>query len=111
MKIKYKGITIVEGVVHANDFWSRLSGYMFRSHPHVPGIMFEPCNAIHTSFMNFHLDLVFLSADNKIIKIVKDLKPWRHTWFYFDAKKTLELPAGLLPPELKEGEVLEVEHV
>lgn len=111
VNILYQGKVIASGIVLADNFWTRLSGYMFRSAPHVPGILFEPGAGMHTSFMKFDLDLVFLSKENKIVKVVWKMKPWRHTWFYFNAKRTLEMPTGVLPPILKEGDVLEVVHV
>lgn len=109
--IKYKGKIISEDVALADNAWLRLSGYMFRMKPHVPGILFDPCQAIQTTFMFFSLDLVFLTKENQVVKIIRNIKPWRHTWFYFKARKTLELPAGKLPSDLKEGDSLEVLHV
>ncbi len=111
VNVLYKGRVIASQIALADNFWLRLSGYMFREIPHVPGILFEPCSSIHTSFMSFDLDLIFLSGENKIVKIIRNLKPWRHTWFYFNSKRTLEMPAGVLPLELKEGDTLEVVHV
>lgn len=111
LSVSYKGNVVVKDVLLADSFWPKLTGYMFRRTPHVPGIMFEPCNSIQTTFMRFNLDLVFLSRENQVVKLFRNVKPWRMTLFYFRAKKTLELPTGLLPSELKEGDVLEVTHV
>lgn len=109
--VAFKGKTFITGVRPATDFWTKLSGYMFRSSPHVPGLLFEPCNSIQTTFMRFDLDLVFLTKDNKVVKILRNVKPWRFTLFYFRARRTLEVPAGVIPAELREGDVLEVSHV
>ncbi len=111
INVKYNGKLIVENVMVADSFWPKLTGYMFRSSPHVPGIMFEPCQSIQTTFMLFPLDLVFLDKNNYVVKVIRDLKPWRFTLFYFKARKTLELPLGFLPSEIKEGEMLEVINV
>ncbi len=61
--------------------------------------------------MRFDLDLVFMNSSNTIIKVIRNMKPWRFTRFYFKAKKVLELPSGILPASVKEGDVLEVQHV
>jgi hypothetical protein len=61
--------------------------------------------------MRYNLDIVFISSNNKVIKIIRDIKPWRMTWIYFRANKTLELPSGKLPMDLKEGDFLEVKDV
>lgn len=109
--ISYKGQTIASGVSLADNFWTRLCGYMFRSRPHLPGILFEPAPSIHTFFMFFSIDVVFMNKENKIIKIYRNMAPWRHSWFYFNSRRVLELPAGKLPKDITEGEVLEVKHV
>jgi uncharacterized membrane protein (UPF0127 family) len=111
MQIIFKGKMIAKDVSIADNFISRLMGYMFQSVPHKNGILFEPAISIHTFFMNFPLDVIFMDGSYKIIKIYRNLKPWRHTWFYFNSRKTLELPAGQLPLDIKEGDTLEVQHV
>ena len=109
--IKHQSQTLVENVSLADNFWTRLSGYMFRSRPHTNGILFNPGVAMHTCFMFFRIDIVFMDANYRIIKIVRNLAPWRHTWFYFNAKYTLELPGGTFPASITEGATLEVSHV
>lgn len=111
INVTYKGQTVVTNVSLADNFWTRLCGYMFRDTPHLPGILFEPAPGIHTFFMNFPIDVVFMDKSNKIIKIYRHLKPWRHTWFHFNSTRVLEVPAGQIPSELKEGDVLEVLNV
>lgn len=111
VNVSYNGKVFAQNVIVAQSFWLKLTGYMFRSSPHVPGIMFSPCNSIQTTFMRFDLDLVFLTKKNEVVKIIRNIKPWRFTAFYFKASKTLELPLGLLPSDLKVGDVLEVTNV
>ena len=111
IQIEHKGKVIATNVSVADNFWDRLAGYMFRQKPHRPGIMFEPAHSIHTFFMHFPLDVVFMDSKYRVLKIYRNLTPWRHTWFYFSSRKTLELPAGLFPADIKEGDVLEVRNV
>ena len=108
--VKYKDKNIIDNAQVADNFWLKLSGYMFRGTPHVPGILFET-NSIQTTFMNFNLDLIFIDKEKRVIKIKRNIKPWRFTPFYFKAKWTLELPVGHLPAELSEGDTLEVTFV
>jgi uncharacterized protein len=108
LRVSYEGKPFIQGVSRADNFWLRLSGYMFRTKPHHPGILFEPGMAMHTFFMFFALDMVFLDKDYRVVKVVRNMKPWRHTWWYLRARKVLELPVGVLPQKLKEGDVLEV---
>lgn len=111
INIRYKGNIIISGVAKADNFWTRLSGYMFKKKPHYPGILFLPAISIHTFFMHFCLDVIFIDKEGKILKIYRNMQPWRHTWFYFRATTTLELPSGHLPGEIGEGEKLEIEYV
>lgn len=108
VSISYQSTLILSDVHLANNFWLRLTGYMFRKNPHVTGILFEPANAIQTTFMSFDLDIIFLTKDNEIVKVLKAVKPWRHTWFYPRTRKALEIPSGTLKIELKEGDQLEI---
>jgi uncharacterized protein len=104
--IQHEGQIFVRDVALADNFWLRLSGYMFRNRPHVNGLLFEPASAMQTTFMFFSLDMVFLTQDNQVIKILRNVKPWRHTWFYSKTRKVLEVPAGVVPTSLKEGDRL-----
>lgn len=111
IEISYKGKMIATKVYIADNFVTRLMGYMFQSRPHKPGILFEPAISIHTFFMSFPLDVIFMDGNYRILKIYRNLKPWRHTWFYFKSRKTLELPSGHFPIEIREGDCLEVKDV
>ena len=111
MRIEHKGKIIESNISLANNFWDRLAGYMFRSKPHKSGILFEPAISIHTFFMRFPIDVVFLDGTLKVLKIYRSLPPWRHTGFYFTSRKTLELPAGKFPVDIREGDILEVKDV
>jgi uncharacterized protein len=59
----------------ADTFIKRFFGYMFRKAPHYEAIMIKPCNSIHTFFMRFEIDVIFLNKDMKVIKRVNALKP------------------------------------
>jgi uncharacterized protein len=37
----------------------------------------SPCCAIHTAFMRFPIDVMFLDREGEVIKIVRDIAPWR----------------------------------
>lgn len=113
LKIKHNGEEIMNNILLASSFKDRLVGLMFGTCPpqNSYGLLIDPCNSIHTCFMRYSLDIIFLNSKNEIVKIIYNLKPWRFTWIYFKARKTLEIPAGQLKKTLKEGEKLEVVHV
>lgn len=53
-----------------------------------------PCNGIHTFFMRFPIDAVFMDKKGSVVKIYKNLPPWRVTWNYWKVSQVLELDAG-----------------
>ncbi|MGV8992226.1 MAG: DUF192 domain-containing protein [Thiobacillus sp.] len=81
-------------VRRADRFLSRLVGLLF-SPLLLPGqgLLIVPCAAVHTAFMRFSIDVVFLDGAGRIQKIVPRLKPWRAA-ACSGAWQTLELAAG-----------------
>jgi uncharacterized membrane protein (UPF0127 family) len=68
---------------------------------------FERCGSIHTCFMRFAIDVVFLSRDGVVKKVGHALKPYRVAGALF-AHWTVELPAGLAREVgLEAGQMLE----
>lgn len=110
--VKYKTKLLSGDILVADRFVDRLIGLMFKKQlVGAEGLLIDPCRSIHTFFMRYPLDIVFISSKNQVIKIIRDMKPWRMTWIYFRAHKTLELPAGKLPLDLERGDFLEIYHV
>lgn len=60
------------------------------------GMVIQPCNMIHTWFMRFPIDVLFVSDDGVIIRAVETLGPFRVAWGGRRASQTIELPAGTL---------------
>jgi len=40
-------------------------------------LILAPCAAIHTMFMRFDIDAVFVDDDGRAVKVVHSLTPWR----------------------------------
>jgi uncharacterized membrane protein (UPF0127 family) len=58
-------------------------------------LIIAPCSAIHTMFMQFDIDAVFVDDDGRAVKVVQELTPWRIAVQPF-AHAVVELPAGSL---------------
>ena len=58
-------------------------------------LIIAPCFSIHTMFMRFDIDVVFVDDDGRAVKVVRDMTPWR---IAVDptAHAVVELPAGSL---------------
>ena len=57
------------------------------------GLLIEPTWSVHTWFMRFPIDVVFLDRDLTVLKIRMHLGPWRAT-ARLHARSALELGAG-----------------
>ena len=56
------------------------------------GMLILRCNAIHTFFMSFPIDAIFLDREDRVVKIVRNIRPWRFlVWGGWRAVKVLEL--------------------
>ena len=74
----------------------RMVGLLGRSSLQDGGAMrFQPAGSIHTCFMRFPIDVLFLDEDERVVKRVHHLKPWRFAAARA-AKFVVELPAGTL---------------
>jgi uncharacterized membrane protein (UPF0127 family) len=58
-------------------------------------LMLEPCAAVHTAFMRFAIDVVFLDREGYAVKIVRNLLPWRIAGAA-RARVVVEMAAGSL---------------
>ncbi|WP_416394982.1 DUF192 domain-containing protein [Allohahella sp. A8] len=78
----------------ADTFFGRLRGLMGKaSLPEGEALMFTPCSSVHTFFMRFAIDVVYLDKERRIVKICEQLKPWRMS-LCFGARSVVELNAG-----------------
>src|ERR1700688_1569275 len=55
---------------------------------------FTPMMWMHMFFMRFAIDIVFLGRGGKVVKVNRNLKPWRVSSMVFGARVALELAAG-----------------
>ena len=81
-------------VVYADSYWLRLRGLMGRPAPGAAqALCIAPCSSVHMFFMRYALDIVYLNADSKVIKVVPELPPWRIS-LCRGARRVLEFRAG-----------------
>lgn len=65
----------------------------------------QPCNNVHTFFMKFSIDVVFMNSQGRILKIYSSMKPWKTHWPVWKASIALEMPEGA-SSKLREGDCL-----
>ncbi len=94
-----KGTVVAEQARVADGFWSRFLGLMGRaSLPEGQGLLLKPSNSIHTAFMRFAIDVVFVDRQMKVVKVVPGMRPFRLALAFGGAHSVLELPAGAASP-------------
>ena len=89
-----EGVVVCRQCEFANTIVSRMRGLLGRRGLAAgEGLLIAPAPSVHTFFMRFPIDVVFLDKAQTIVKITHSLVPWR-TAFARKAFATLELPAG-----------------
>ena len=73
------------------------------------GLWLVPCEGIHTFFMKFAIDLVYIDRKKQVRKVVRGVTPWRLS-VCISAHSVIELPAGSAEKSLTQtGDQLEFE--
>ena len=72
------------------------------------GLWIVPCPMIHTFFMRFAIDVLFLSRDLTVVRVMEGLKPWRLSPWVLRAHSVLELAGGSLKGSVRVGDQLEI---
>ncbi len=88
------GVIIVPTVYRTTTPWERLRGLLGR--PPLgfgEGLLIDPCGSVHTMFMGYAIDLVYLNRLLIVTRVVPAVVPWRGS-IGFGAAMTLELAAG-----------------
>jgi uncharacterized membrane protein (UPF0127 family) len=88
------GRVVCEQLLVAARPLRRMRGLLGRaSLPAGEGILLRPAGSVHTFFMRFPIDVVFLDRDDVVVGIEPALAPWR-TSGRRGAKAVVELAAG-----------------
>jgi len=71
------------------------------------GLWIVPCESVHTFFMKFPIDLVYLDRKNRVRKVRDSVPAWRLS-VCLSAHSILELPAGTIrATQTERGDTLE----
>jgi len=75
------------------------------------GLWIVPCESVHTFFMQFPIDLVYLDRKHRVRKVRSNVPPWRMS-ACLSAHSIIELPAGTIrKTQTKPGDVVEFSTV
>ena len=105
---KSTGKIVTARLTIADKFWPRLVGLQFRrAIPSDAGLLLVPCNSVHTCFVRFPVDVVFLDRNGSVLAVRRNLRPWRVAFGPRKSHAAVELAAG--SADLQPGESLRLE--
>ena len=92
-----RGSELATQARRANTFLARLVGLLGRSSL-TPGeaLLIEPCSSVHTAFMRFTIDVVFVDKDGRVVKITPNMRPFRVRGVFKASCSVIELPKGTI---------------
>ena len=92
-----RGTTLAEGADVARSFWSRFKGLMGRSELAAgTGLIIEPNGSVHTFWMRFPIDVIFVDRAGVVVGQREAMPPNRPFAGAWRAHRTIELPAGTI---------------
>jgi uncharacterized membrane protein (UPF0127 family) len=99
MSIRVENLTRSQPLVTAgrvaDGYWSRLRG-LIGSKPLQPGegLLIVPCNSVHSHFMGFTIDVLYVDRALQVVAMDLCMAPWRFGRLRRQAHFVIELPAG-----------------
>jgi uncharacterized protein len=105
-----KGTILAERADKANTSEKRRNGLLkHTSLPKGEALWIAPCEAVHSFWMKFAIDVLYLNKKKKVLKIRHSMVPWRISGC-LTAHSVLELPAGMAKEtQTQKGDQLEFE--
>jgi len=91
------GNLLFENISVADNFLKKLAGLIFKKAPDQDqGLLLEGCNSIHTFWLRFKVDVVFLDKKNIVIFLLENLRPFRFSPLVRGAARVLEVKTGMV---------------
>ena len=95
IRVERTGRVLASRAQVARSLISRVVGLLGRdSLGEGEGLILTACRSIHTWWMRFAIDAVFVDRAWAVVAIWNSLPPWRMTPFVWRAQAVIELPAG-----------------
>lgn len=92
--IEASGEVLARRVQVADTLWTRFWGLMGkRAVAPDEGLLIMPCYSVHTMFMRFPIDVIYLDDDCRILKVADSMKPFRAS-MRRGSRSVLEMRAG-----------------
>ena len=107
-----RGTSIGEAIGCAESSAERRTGLLKHTRlDEGEGLWIVPCEAVHTLFMKFALDLIYLDRKKRVRGVRRAVVPWRFS-MCFAAHSVIELPVGTIDRTgTQSGDELEIARV
>ena len=98
-------LLLANEVTVAKNFITRSIGLLLHSEmSNDEAMVIYPCGCIHTFFMKFAIDVIFVDKNNKVVAIKENIKPWRISPLYLRSKYVIELNAQNISDKISIGD-------
>ncbi|KDR93781.1 hypothetical protein SAMN02745945_00976 [Peptoclostridium litorale DSM 5388] len=97
----------------ADSFFKRLRGLMGkRGLGKEECLIITPCNSIHTFFMKFPIDVIFVDGECKVVKLIRGIAPKKMVMPVKGAYFIVEFDSrNEMTCEIEEGDILKIEKM
>jgi len=104
------GKQLADNVTVADDLFKRMKGLLGRDKLlDGEALWIKPCISIHTFFMKFRIDIVFLDRRNGVMALISSMRRNRLTRLHLKAVSVLEFPAGTIEKaDIRIGDEIEI---
>ncbi|MGZ5279633.1 MAG: DUF192 domain-containing protein [Pseudobdellovibrionaceae bacterium] len=101
---------LLSDLIVADTMWSRGKGLLgTKDLASNKGIWLKPGNSIHTFFMNYAIDCIFVDSKLQVKALIPNVQPGKMIWPIWSAKSVIEVKAGVLSQlNLQVGDQLHV---
>jgi uncharacterized membrane protein (UPF0127 family) len=92
-----RGTTVAHELRLAASPWARFLGLMGHPTPD-PGqaLVLQPESSVHTFFMRFPMDALFLDKDDRVLFLYHGMAPWRVSRIVRGSRRIVEMPPGTI---------------
>lgn len=103
---------IADDIKTAENFFSRSVGLLSKnSLSEYEALIIKPCCSIHTFFMKFKIDVLFVNKNNEIIALYENVKPFRILPIHFSSSYVIELAGGSISDkQITKGDLISINN-
>jgi uncharacterized membrane protein (UPF0127 family) len=107
-----RGTVLGEAIEVAESAVGRVKGLLGREClEDGQGLLFNHCSSLHTFFMHFPIDVLFMDKKGKVLKSAPGVKPFKLVAAPLKAQYALELPVGSISKsQTKVGDKLDFQE-